>query len=134
MNICTYVTAVSMEPKFMLVAVYDNTQTAANLSVSPRALLQLLPESLAPVVRICGQQSGKDINKIARLKKRFALKEHQGLPYFADAAGFLELVFEQKYSVGGDHVLAVARVVTHKNLHDVPLLTTDYLKQHGYIR
>lgn len=50
-----------MTPKEMLVAVYQGTQTHANIFQNPTApvLLQLLTEPLAPVVRVCGQQSGK---------------------------------------------------------------------------
>jgi flavin reductase (DIM6/NTAB) family NADH-FMN oxidoreductase RutF len=70
MNICTYVTAVSLSPKLMLVAVYKNTQTLLNCSVGNKVLLQLLTQELAPVVRVCGQKSGKDIRKIDRLLYR----------------------------------------------------------------
>ena len=64
MNICTYVTSVSMEPKLLIVAVYHGTQTLKNLTQTKRAHLQLLSEELSPVTRICGHISGSKINKI----------------------------------------------------------------------
>jgi flavin reductase (DIM6/NTAB) family NADH-FMN oxidoreductase RutF len=136
MNICTYVTSVSMSPKLMLVAVYCGTKTLQNLHVNPRqpVLLQLLSEDLAPVVRVCGQQSGAQIDKIARLKKRYMLAEHEGLPYFTDAAGIMQLTFTTLTPCGGDHELLVGEVTWSKNLDDVPILTTDFLKQHRYTR
>jgi flavin reductase (DIM6/NTAB) family NADH-FMN oxidoreductase RutF len=70
MNICTYVTVMSLKPKLMMVAVYKNTQTLKNIALGKTVVLQLLTEELAPVVRVCGRQSGKLIDKIARLQKR----------------------------------------------------------------
>ena len=134
MNICTYVTAVSLEPKLMMVAVYKNTQTLKNVSVGATVLLQLLTEGLAPVVRVCGQTSGKDVHKINRLQKRFALIEENSLFYFEDVAGFVVLEVEQLIETSGDHDLMVGKVVKVKNLHDKDILTTTYLKAEKYIR
>jgi flavin reductase (DIM6/NTAB) family NADH-FMN oxidoreductase RutF len=134
MNIATYVQAVSLDPKLMLVALYNNTKTLENVTKTKRALLQLLPESLAPVVRVCGQKSGHNIDKITRLAKRFELQQHNDLYYFADAAGFVELELTDLHDVQGDHMLGTFKVIKQKNLHDVPLLTTDYLREHKYIR
>lgn len=136
MNICTYVTSVSIQPKMMLIAVYHHTKTLENIKANPNSpiLLQLLSEPLAPVVRICGQQSGNDIDKIARLEKRFTIATYHKLPYFADAAAVLLLENLTLQSFEGDHDLLIGTVTWSKNLHDVSLLTTDYLKTHKYIR
>jgi len=134
MNIATYVTAVSLDPKLMLVAVYKNTQTLQNVTVGKTILLQLLTQELAPVVRVCGQLSGQKIAKIPRLQKRYALAKHNALFYFTQSAGFLELEIEQLTKTSGDHVLLIGRVITAKNLVDAPILTTTYLKDHKYIR
>lgn len=134
MNICTYVSAVSLSPKLMMVAVYKNTQTIKNCIVGKKVLLQLLTEDLAPAVRVCGQKSGKDINKIARLEKRYELAKHANLFYFENSAGFIELEIEQMLETSGDHVLLIGKVVKAKNLADTNILTTDYLKKNNYIR
>ena len=134
MNICTYVSAVSLEPKLMLVAVYKDTQTLANIRLGEQVILQLLTEPLAPVVRICGQQSGKQIDKIARLSKRYELTKSGDVYYFTKAAGYTELVVEQLIETSGDHCLLVGKVVRSKNLSDDPILTTTYLRDKGYIR
>lgn len=118
----------------MLVAVYKGTKTLENLQGNKRALLQLLTEPLAPAVRICGQQSGKTIAKIPRLQKRFPLSEHNGLPYFSEAAGFMEVMFAEPIEVAGDHVLFYGQVLHAKNLNDTALLTTEYLKEKKYTR
>ena len=134
MNICTYVTAVSLEPKLMLVAVYKNTQTLQNCIVGQSVVLQLLTEELAPVVRICGNVSGKQINKITRLQRRYTLGQHDDLFYFSQAAGFMVLTIEQLIENSGDHVLLIGKVTQGKNLQDAHILTTSYLKEHKYIR
>lgn len=133
-NICTYVTSVSMEPKLMLVALYHGTKTLENIERTRHGLLQLLSEELAPAVRICGQQSGHTVDKLARLQKRYVFGEEAGLPYFTAAAGYMELLFTELVTVGGDHVLGVAKVVQARNLHDVPVLTTTYLKDNHFTR
>jgi flavin reductase (DIM6/NTAB) family NADH-FMN oxidoreductase RutF len=125
-----------MEPKIILVAVYHHTKTLSNLNAALESpvLLQLLSVSLAPVVRICGQQSGHDIDKLARLQKRFSMSTYHDLPYFTDAAGIMVLDRLTLQSCGGDHDLLTGTVLGSKNLHEVPLLTTDFLKTHKYIR
>lgn len=134
MNICTYVNAVSMEPKFMMVALYHGTKTHENVVVTKRALLQLLTEDLALVTRVCGHTSGYQGNKIKRLQKKYEIHTSTGLPYFTGAAGYLELQLEKIVSVGGDHDLGIFSVVLHRNLNDTPLLTTEYLRTHGLLR
>jgi len=134
MNICTYVTAVSLDPKLMMVAVYKNTQTLNNIVIGDKVLLQLLTEDLAPVVRVCGNLTGKNIDKISRLQKRYELSQHIDLYYFAQAAGFMELEVQQLLETSGDHLLMVGKVCAGKNLVDAPILTTSYLKEHKYIR
>lgn len=134
MNICTYVTSVSMEPKLMMVAVYHGTQTYKNIKYSKRAILQLLSEELAPVTKVCGHLSGAKINKITRLQKRFEIDVVNDIPVFAKSAGYMELQLKKIISCGGDHDLAVYSVISSKNLHNVPLLTTDYLRANGLLR
>ncbi len=133
-NICTYVTSVSMEPKLMLIALYRGTKTLENIEESRHGLLQLLTEDLAPVVRVCGQLSGHQVDKFTRLKRRYAFGEQSGLPYLSAAAGYMELEFTELIETAGDHVLGLARVVTAKNLHDKPILTTTYLKDNKFTR
>lgn len=136
MNICTYVTSVSMKPKLMLVAVYKNTKTLENLTISPKepVLLQLLTESLAPVVRICGQQSGMVIDKISRLSKRYDLALDGQLPYFTRAAGYMVLHNQIVSEIAGDHVLYTFSVAYHKTISSESVLTTDFLREYKLIR
>jgi flavin reductase (DIM6/NTAB) family NADH-FMN oxidoreductase RutF len=123
-----------MDPKLILVAVYKGTQTAANVALGGTVLLQLLSQELAPVVLICGRKTGKTFDKIQSLKKRYVLENQNGLAYFAQAAGLIELKVEQLLDVEGDHILLIGRVVSAKNVHDTEILTTEFLKEAGYSR
>ncbi len=133
-NICTYVTAISMEPKQMMVAVYKGTKTLENITSQKQGLLVLLSEELAGVVRVCGQMSWHSRNKFTRLQKRFEFAYHKQYPYFTRAAGYMEVTCSDFIETGGDHILVPMQVVAVQNLHEVPLLTTDYLKAEKIIR
>ncbi len=134
MNICGYVTSVSMQPKIMLLAVYHHTKTQQNLKQQPRALLQLLTNDHVDIAHICGRQSGNATDKIAKISVHHPIAYHKGLPYLKDCAGFMELEITDVREVGGDHLLATAEVIVSKNLVDRPILTSDYLKEKGIIR
>lgn len=134
LNICTYVSAISLDPKLMQVAVYKNTETLRNVSVGRTVLLQLLTEPLAPVVRVCGKLSGRECHKIKRLSKRYDFAEVENLVYFKDCAGYMLLSVEQLIETSGDHYLLIGRVTKAKNLSTDKILTTTYLKEHKYIR
>jgi flavin reductase (DIM6/NTAB) family NADH-FMN oxidoreductase RutF len=125
-----------MDPKLMVVAVYEGTQTLENLQRYPTqsVLLQLLSPALSSVVRICGRQSGRQVDKIALLRKRFEFGYRDNLPYFAAAAGVMQLRTLQPTPAPGDHRLFVGEVTWSKNLHDGPILTTDYLRAQRLIR
>jgi flavin reductase (DIM6/NTAB) family NADH-FMN oxidoreductase RutF len=118
----------------MLIALYTGTKTLKNVQETKQGLLQLLTEELASVVRVCGRTTGHTTDKIARLKKRYPLSEADDFFYFTQSAGYMTLSFKDIVSTESDHILAIAEVVHTRNLNDLPLLTTDYLKKHKFIR
>lgn len=134
MNICGYVMNISMEPKYMLLAVYHHTKTLENIKKNKRALLQLLTTNHADIVHTCGRQSGHSVKKLEKVAKKHELAFHNGLAYMKDCAGFMELEITDIRDVGGDHALAVAAVTYSKNIKDENILTAQYLKEHGVTR
>lgn len=134
MNICAYVTSVSMQPKMMILAIYHHTKTMSNVKNNHRALLQLLTHDHIDIVHLCGRQSGTATDKISRIEKKHELSYKNDIPYLKDCAGYMELEFTDFLEVGGDHLLAVATVISSKNLADTEILTTEYLKEKGIIR
>ncbi len=133
-NICTYVSSISMQPKLMMIAIYHHTKTLENLKQNPQAILQLLTENHIDIIKVCGKQSGHGINKLTSVQKKHPLASHEELAYLEDCAGIMHLTFTDFIEVGGDHVLGVASVTGSQNLNEVPLLTTDYLKDKKIIR
>lgn len=134
MNICSYVSAVSMKPKVMLIAVYNNTKTHDNCLVGQSVRLQLLVESQALLIRLLGQQSGKSVNKLSRLEKRGLISVKHQCPYLKDSAGFIDLTITEIISANLDHDLVLGTVTAHTNLSTEPILTTTYLRDNGYTR
>jgi len=144
MNICTYVSAVSMEPKRYMVAVYHNTQTIENIQNKNEFVLQLLAESQYGLVRNFGQKSGKIFDKQGFLNRknqnRIAEKEN---PYaivfwnnFEVLSNAVSLILLKPIQIipSGDHDMYLCDVVTFENLNDSPTLTLDVLRQKKLIR
>ena len=74
MNICTYVSAVSMKPKRYIVAVYHQTKSLENILKSKTAVLQVLSKEHISLVNVLGKKSGLQYENKPISKKRIAWK------------------------------------------------------------
>ncbi len=133
MNIITYASAVSMQPKRMMVAIYHGTQTILNAEANPHFVLQLLAADQYNLVNQLGKQTGKNINKIQRLEKRKLLTDWNGFAVLKDALAVMELRAINQME-GGDHKMFLCDVTAYKNLNDGEPLTTTILHEKGIIR
>lgn len=133
MNICTYVTPVSMHPKLYLVGLYQGTLTLELVKKNPEFILQFLSRRQYPLVRLLGQQSGHKVPKIERLRKRKLLSEWKGFPVLEEAIALLHLSVIRQWP-GGDHSLFLCKVVSYQNRHTGPALELSLLKQKKLIR
>lgn len=133
MNICTYVSAVSMKPKRFMVAVYKGTQTLKNIENNPHFILQILASSQYPLVTLLGKQSGKNIDKTARLEKRCLLDSYKNFLILKDAIAVIELSMISKTDAG-DHWMCLCDTLSYKNIHDGEVLTLDELRRRKLIR
>ena len=120
MNICTYVSAISMNPKLYAVAVYENTQTLENIEKSEYAVLQLLHESHFQLVKKLGQTSGKKYNKEQYLKKKELLDQWNNYTILKDLSAVVLLKKISK-QLTGDHYLYIFEAIKHKSFN------TNYL-------
>lgn len=127
MNICTYVTAISMKPKQFAIAVYKGTKTYENIKKSNTAILQLLGEHQSDVVRNLGKSSGFDKDKVAIVNKKHPIIFTQDMAIISDCLGYCIIEFNQIIETGGDHDLIVGNVVSYKNLNEGEVLTTKKL-------
>lgn len=133
MHICTYVSAVSMQPKRMMVALYDGTRTLANVTMTRQFVLQLLHEDQYRLVNQLGKLSGNNIDKISRLQKRNLLSTWNNYFILKDALAVMEL---QTIEIipAGDHTMFLCDVISYKNLNEGKALTTRILHEKGIIR
>lgn len=133
MNICTYVSAVSMKPKQYLVAVYKNTRTLENLEKGSSAVLQLLDRTHASLVNPLGKKSGKNYQKQRYLEKRKVLTDWKGFRVLKDAVAWVELKPLSCFDTGGDHLLYCFEAVGYKTNKEHSVLTMGQLIKKGII-
>lgn len=129
MNICTYVTAISMKPKQFCIAVYHGTKTYENIKNSHRVILQLLGAHQSDVVRNLGKSSGFKKDKVSIVNKKHPIIVTQELAVMSDSLGYCVIEYDQIIATGGDHDLIIGNVVSYKNLNEGDVLTTKQLGQ-----
>ena len=132
MNICTYVTAVSMQPKLYAVAIDPATKTYENLVHSERAVLQLLHRQQLSLIRTLGKKSGKQYDKQAYLEKKEALKDWRSFSVLKAASAYL-LLEKMSEQVTGDHVLFLFRMQHYRTQSEDGVLLFQDLIEEGLI-
>lgn len=127
MNICTYVSPMSMKPKLYCIGIYYNTQTFENLNQNDSAILQFLNIKQAKLVNTFGKKSGFKYNKEAYLRKKNLLETWQDFEILKDCNAYLLLKKTGQQNIGGDHELFYFEVKKTKNCFDTNGLTNQYL-------
>lgn len=133
MHICTYVSAVSMQPKRIMVALYEDTLTLDNVLQSGEFVLQLLADHQYNLVNMLGKKSGETIDKIQWLAKRDQLTTWNNWLVLKDALAVM-LLKSISYLPAGDHTMFLCDVVKYTNLNNGKELTTGILNEKGIIR
>lgn len=132
MNICTYVSAISMQPKLYAIAIYNNTKTLENALQSEFVVLQLLHESQFNLVRKLGQTTGINYNKQLYLTKKNWLATWNNFTVLKDCSAII-LLKKISSNQTGDHVLFVFEALNHKSSNK-QYLTVDELRNRKIIR
>ena len=132
MNIATYITAVSMQPKIFLCAIYEGTKTLSNVRVNPVFILQLLSDDQYKLVTLLGKQSGNKINKISRLRKRNELTKWKNFPVLKNSIAWMELKAVDVFQTG-DHYCFVCEMIGYKNVNPGNALSLETLRQNKII-
>jgi flavin reductase (DIM6/NTAB) family NADH-FMN oxidoreductase RutF len=132
MNICTYVTAVSMKPKRYMVAVYHNTQSLENILKSKTAILQILGKQHVSLVNVLGKKSGLRYDKELYLNKKKCLEFWNDKKVLTECAGLVEV--EKIWSKdAGDHTMFLFDVKRFQTNHEDVLMLDD-LREKGLVR
>jgi flavin reductase (DIM6/NTAB) family NADH-FMN oxidoreductase RutF len=131
MNICTYVSAVSMKPKRYMIAVYHNTQSLDNILKSKTAVLQLLGKEHISLVNVLGKKSGQLFDKQAYLIKKKQLGVWNDKKVLSGCAGLMEI--EKLWSKeAGDHTMFLFDVKRFQTNHE-NILMLDDLREKGLV-
>lgn len=133
MNICTYVTPVSRNPRLFVIGLYHGTKTLQNMANSSFAVLQYLNAPQFNLVKLLGKSSGFDAQKMEKLAKKTNLSLWQGFSVLSDAAALLLLQKQEQLSIAGDHDLFIFKLVKTKTLNLENPLMFSHLKQKGII-
>jgi flavin reductase (DIM6/NTAB) family NADH-FMN oxidoreductase RutF len=133
MNICTYVSVVSMKPKMYAIAIDYKTKTFDNLEMSSEAVLQILSFDNISLVKKLGKKSGKKINKNNYLKDNLLLQEWKGEQVLNGSCAFLKLKKSSCICNHGDHVIYLFDVITFKTIAEDNILTFQDLVKHKII-
>lgn len=138
MHIITYFTAVSMHPKLFMAGIYEGTRTLELVEKNPHFIIQLLAADQYNLVRLLGQQSGHEVNKIQRLEKRGLLAQHKGFPVLREALAWMEMkatpVIVSPGSPAPDHRLYLCELISYKNNREGEPLTLDVLRDKKIVR
>lgn len=133
MNICTYVSAVSMKPKRYMVAIYHDTRTLENVMKAKSFILQLLRQDQYGLVNALGKKSGNHYDKENYLRKKGELTEWQGYEVLKNAAAWLELDIISRHPAG-DHDMFLCDVKGYKVSEQKKILTVRELGKRNIIR
>eukprot|EP01026_Neomeris_dumetosa_P065841 TRINITY_DN6334_c0_g1_i1.p2 TRINITY_DN6334_c0_g1~~TRINITY_DN6334_c0_g1_i1.p2 ORF type:complete len:192 (-),score=8.78 TRINITY_DN6334_c0_g1_i1:302-802(-) len=121
MNIMGYISQINMNPPKMALSLYNGTQSKQNMLQNQTAVLQVLGEQHAELVPLLGTQSGRDIDKLAELKRLgFELEKHWGIYTLKDIVGVMQVRTDLSlYPVTelGDHGLFICDIVDSKTIN-----------------
>ena len=128
LNICSYVTPISLKPKGFIVGVYKDTKTLANLEGNPIGLLNYMAIDQAHHVKLLGKKTGFNTDKIAQLKKDVEFVS-DGLFRLKGSIAVVRLKFLERMDCG-DHWAWFAQVDSYENLREAePLMLSELKRQ-----
>lgn len=122
MNICTYVSAISLKPKQYMIAVYKNTYSLDLLNSGATCVLQLLAKNQLSLVRNLGQKSGYKFDKRQWLSKNDLLDQWNGYTILKEAVAFVELEEITQVDTKGDHLVFCFDVLRSKTKSEEQVL------------
>ena len=123
MNICSYVSAVSLKPKIYSIAIDYTTKTYKNLKLNSFVVLQLLSKSHLKIIRKLGKKSGFIFNKEKYLKSNDMLENWRKNTVLKDTCALIELKKIDEINIEGDHAIFTFSVSKFRTLSEDGILT-----------
>ncbi len=128
MNICTYVTAISMHPKLYGVAVYQHTKTLQLLQASSTAVLQILHPDQISLVKPLGKKSGFNFDKALYLQKKGWTDTWNEYMILKGCAAYI-LLNKTSSVASGDHEFFIFEAIRYKTVSEEILQFQELIKQ-----
>lgn len=128
MNICTYVTAISMQPKLYGVAVYQNTKTLHYLQASSIAVLQILHPDQISLVKPLGKKSGFDFDKELYLANKGWTDTWNEYKVLKGCAAYI-LLKKTSSVPSGDHAFFIFEAIGYKTVFEQVLQFQELITQ-----
>ena len=123
MNICSYVSAVSLKPKLYSIAIDYSTKTYENLKLNSSVVLQLLSKSQLKIIRKLGKTSGHLFNKEKYLKSKDMLDNWRKNIVLKNTCALIELKKNNEINIEGDHAIFTFSVLKYTTLSEDRILT-----------
>lgn len=133
MNVCTYVTAVSMLPKIYTIAIDYHSRTFDNLMRTDEVVLQVLNQQHMGLVKSLGKKTGKKMDKMSYLEKKGLLSNWLGFHVLKNANAYLKLRKVKNEDIGGDHEIFFFQCEKFKTNSEEGILMFNDLIEHGII-
>ena len=123
MNICSYVSAVSLKPKLYSIAIDYSSKTYENLKLNSFVVLQLLSISHLKIIRKLGKKSGYLFNKEKYLRSKEMLEDWRRNIVLKDTCALVELKKINEINIEGDHAIFTFSVSKYTTLSEDGILT-----------
>jgi len=133
MNICTYVSAVSMQPKMYSIAIDYTSKTYKNLEKSTKVVLQLLSSENLKVIRKLGKVSGRLFDKERYLNSYNLLENWKEHKVLKGVSAILELEKNSEVRHHGDHAIFFFNVIGFKTFSETNILSFQDLVKNRII-
>ena len=127
MNICTYVSVVSKNPRLYAIAIDYQSRTFSNLLQEGTAILQILSVQNINMVGYLGKKSGNTFDKQKYLESNNALFTWKNFKVLKTANAYLELELRKSLNIGGDHELFIFEIISSKTNSEKDILTFQEL-------
>ncbi|MGD9327995.1 MAG: flavin reductase [Cyclobacteriaceae bacterium] len=127
MNICTYVSVVSKNPRLYAMAIDYHSHTYSNLLENGKAVLQILSIQNMKVVNSLGKKSGNTFDKQKYLESNELLCTWKSFKVLKNAIAYLEVDVKKSLNIGGDHELFIFDIISSKTNSEKNILTFQEL-------
>ena len=127
MNICSYVSPISKNPRQYIIGLDYNSKTYSNVHKSKSAVLQLLSIENMNLINVLGKKSGKKYDKKKFLENKNLLSNYGEIQVLKHVCALILIEKTHETKTNGDHGIFIFNVKKTKTFRDDSILSTDDL-------